>query len=212
MFVSVFKKLFYFSSFTHLFTSSYSSSSPHLFLFFSGTASKFSSPMVAATTAWILVWKVSDDKARDRRKRRGKKKRTRTSGDFQTSMGSSDIFTASLTFSLFQPYLGTSLLFLNYIFCFPPCAFSEGRRMEQEALNFMTPADFTHWAFTPAWGGDRAQTTRRSRFEAQQERAHGKYLERLLTYWEGDWKGIHKTEGLQEIECAKINTTCSIKG
>lgn len=73
--MSVSKKLFYFSSLTHLFTSSYSSSSPHLFLFFSGTASKFSSPTVAATTAQILVWKVSDDKAGGRRKRREKKKK-----------------------------------------------------------------------------------------------------------------------------------------
>lgn len=144
--MSVSKKLFYFSSLTHLFTSSYSSSSPHLFLFFSGTASKFSSPTVAATTAQILVWKVSDDKAGGRRKRREKKKRTRTSGDFQTSMGSSDISTASLTSSLF------SNLPWEHPFCFSaPFSVSllvlfqtEGRRMEQEALNFTTPADFTH--------------------------------------------------------------------
>ena len=106
----VLKKLFSFSSPTHLFTSSYSSSSPHRFLFFPGTASKFSSPTVAATTAWILVWNVSDDKAEAEEKEEGKK-RTRTSGDFQTPLGSSEILTSSLTSYLFPILPGNKSCF-----------------------------------------------------------------------------------------------------
>lgn len=75
---------------------------PSYFLFFLGTASKFSSLTAAATTAWVLLCKVSDDKVGGRRKKKGENKGTRTSGDFQISMGISNTLTALLTSYLFS--------------------------------------------------------------------------------------------------------------
>lgn len=147
----VLKKLFSFSSPTHLFTSSYSSSSPHRFLFFPGTASKFSSPTVAATTAWILVWNVSDDKAEAEEKEEGKK-RTRTSGDFQTPLGSSDILTSSLTSYLFPILPGNKSCFSTTFSASLLVLFqTEERKCSKKHLTSLYHSNFSICAAKARW-------------------------------------------------------------
>lgn len=121
------------------------------FSFFLRHSLQVSSPEAAATTAGILSWRASDDKAEGRREK-GKKKRARTSGDFSDLCGELRHTHCLIDFlPLFKPYLETPFVtwLLFPLLLFPP-AFLEKGKIQQDILNFLASADFTYSMFTPA--------------------------------------------------------------
>lgn len=80
--------------------------------------------------------------SRGRRKRRGEKKNEnlRWLSDPAGELRHPHILTDFLSLSNLT---WEQVLFLNYIFCFPPCAFSNrGKKMQQETLNFSVSFQF----------------------------------------------------------------------